>query len=251
MLPRIIPTLLIKEGYLYKTRKFSNPVYIGDPVNAVKIFNEKEADEICLLDIGAARTGTDPNLVEIKDIASECFTPLSYGGGVKSVEIVGELLNIGIEKIIINTEAYKKPDLIRNLSEKFGVSTIVGSIDVVKKWNRSYRVMIGGGSEAIPYDPIEWAIELERRGVGEIIINSIDRDGEMNGYDLDLVKAVATSVGVPVIASGGAGSMVDFVEARRCGASAVAAGSMFVFSGRHRAVLITYPTESEINSLWN
>lgn len=251
MRPRIIPILLLKGGGLYKTRGFENPTYIGDPINAVKIFNEKEVDELCFLDIAAARSGADPDFAIIKDIAGECFMPLSYGGGIKTAEMVKELLGIGIEKVIVNSATYTIPGLVPELASRFGVSTVVGSIDVKKTWTGKEKVMIHGGSESIPYGPVEWAVELERRGVGEILINSINRDGEMSGYDLDLIKRVATSVNVPVVAAGGAGSIDDFLKAaNQSGASAVAAGSMFVFQGKHRAVLITYPSEKQISTVW-
>jgi cyclase len=252
MRPRIIPILLLDNGSLYKTQKFAHPTYVGDPVNAVKIFNDKEVDELCLLDIKVTKNGSDPDFGTIKDIAGECFMPLSYGGGIKSTEIVRELLGIGIEKVIINSAAYTVPNLINDVSERFGVSTVVGSIDVKKTLTGKQKVMIHGGSEPIPYSPVDWAIELVRRGVGEIIVNSIDRDGAMQGYDVELIKRVSSAVSVPVVAAGGAGSLDHLLSAIKYGgASAVAAGSMFVFQGKHRAVLITYPNEAEVSSIWD
>lgn len=246
MRTRLIPLLLLKDQGLYKTRKFRKEVYIGDPINAVRIFNEKQVDELGFLDIGAARNGGEPNFEMLHDIASECFIPLSYGGGIKSSDVVRELIAIGIEKVVVNSAAWTDPSLIGSLAERFGTSTIVGSIDVKKNWRGREQVMIHGGQEKIPLDPVSWAQELERRGVGEIMINSIDRDGEMIGYDISLIRRIAESVSVPVIAAGGAANLQDFHEALTDGmAQAAAAGAMFVFQGKHRAVLITYPTEKE------
>ena len=251
MRPRIIPILLLKGAGLYKTRRFKDETYIGDPINAVKIFNDKEVDELAFLDIAAARSGGEPDFARLKEIAGECFMPLSYGGGIKSTEMVREILGIGIEKAVVNSAAFTNPELIPQLSTHFGRSTVVGSIDVKKNWMGKEQVFIAGGTEKIPFTPVEWAAELERRGVGEIIINSIDRDGEMGGYDLDLIKRVAAAVSVPVVAAGGASGLGDFKAAvGEAGAAAVAAGSMFVFHGKHRAVLITYPAEKETSQLW-
>lgn len=246
MRTRLIPLLLLKDQGLYKTRKFKDDVYIGDPINAVKIFNEKQVDELGFLDIGVARKGGDPNFEMLHDIASECFIPLSYGGGIKSSDVVRELIAIGIEKVVVNSAAWTDPTLIGTLAERFGQSTVVGSIDVRKNWRGREQVMIHGGQEKISMDPVSWAQELERRGVGEIMINSIDRDGEMTGYDLSLIRRVTEAVSVPVIAAGGAANVQDLHAALNEGlAQAAAAGAMFVFQGKHRAVLITYPTEKE------
>jgi cyclase len=246
MRSRVIPVLLLKNAGLYKTRRFRDPVYIGDPINAVRIFNDKEVDELAFLSIEAARSGGDPDLEVLKNIASECFMPLAYGGGVKSAEMVREILAIGIEKIIVNSAGWTDPALIPHLTEEFGTSTIVGSIDVKRTWTGKEQVMIHGGQEKIAMAPEDWARELERRGVGEIMINAIDRDGEMTGYDLDLVRRISAAVSVPVIAAGGASSLDDLKAAvGQAGASAAAAGAMFVFQGKHRAVLITYPSAAE------
>ena len=246
MRTRIIPILLLKNAGLYKTRKFKNETYIGDPINAVRIFNEKEVDELAFLNISAARDGSDPDFDMLKDIASECFMPLSYGGGVKSVEMARALVAIGIEKIVVNSAPWRDKKLITRLADKLGSSSIVGSIDVKKNWRGKEQVFINGGQEKIPLSPIEWAQEMQRRGAGEILLNAIDRDGEMTGYDLGLVRRVADTVDVPVIAAGGARGVADFKSAvTEAKASAVAAGACFVFQGKHRAVLITYPSEAE------
>jgi cyclase len=243
--------LLLKGSGLYKTRKFRDDVYIGDPINAVKIFNDKEVDELVFLDIAAGRSGADPDFAMLKEIAGECFMPLSYGGGVKNSEMVRALLSVGIEKMVINSAAYTDAALIPNLAEQFGSSTIVGSIDVRKNWRGREQVFIHGGTEKIPYAPEEWAKKLEAMGVGEIMVNSIDRDGEMTGYELGLIRRVADSVSVPIVAAGGARNTADLRAAvKEAGASAAAAGAMFVFHGKHRAVLITYPTNKDAQALW-
>lgn len=251
MRPRIIPILLLNGAGLVKTTEFANPKYIGDPINAVKIFNDKEVDELILLDIHPNTKQAGPNFGKLKEIAGECFMPLSYGGGINSVEMARELLGIGIEKVILNTAAYTDPRLVPELAARFGSSTIVGSIDVRRSWLGKEAVYINNGSDKIPLSPVEWAAELQRRGVGEIVINAVSRDGTMSGYDLDLVKRVAKAVSLPVVAAGGGRDLADFKAAvQTSGASAVAAGAMFVFHGRHRAVLITYPTEAETADLW-
>lgn len=250
--PRIIPILLLKNSGLYKTLKFKDPKYVGDPINAIKIFNEKEVDEMAFLDITASRDGKEPNFDMLKDIASECFMPLGYGGGIKSVEMIREILNVGVEKAIINTQAVISPQLIKDAANYFGRSTIVVSIDVKKNIFGKYQVYIKDGTEKTNLDPINWAKEVERLGAGEIIVNSIDQDGTLKGYDFTLVKAIANAVDIPIIAAGGASSISDFVTAvRECGASAVAAGAYFVFQGKHRAVLITYPEQEHIKNAFN
>lgn len=243
---RYIPILLLKNGGLYKTLKFGKPTYLGDPVNTIKIFNDKLVDELVFLDIAAARSRAAPNFDLLKEIAGECFMPLAYGGGLKSVEQVRQILAIGFEKVVVNTAAWTDPDLVPALSRVFGSSTVIGSIDVKRNWIGREKVYIRGGNEAIPMGVVEWAQELERRGVGELIINSIDKDGEMTGYDIDLIRRVANGVSVPVIAAGGARDKNDLNAAvEDAGASASAAGAMFVFQGKHRAVLISYPGSKE------
>ena len=246
MLKRYIPVLLLKNGGLYKTRKFANEIYLGDPINTIKIFNDKLVDELAFLDIGAAKERTEPDIKMLSEIAGECFMPLSYGGGINSVEQVREILAIGFEKIVVNSAAWTDPTLISALAEVFGSSTVVGSIDIKKSWIGREKVYIHGGSEAISMEAIEWAKELERRGAGELIINSIEKDGEMTGYDFDLIKRVVDAVSIPVVATGGAKNKDDLKTViDDIGASAAAAGAMFVFQGKHRAVLISYPDGKE------
>lgn len=249
--PRIIPVLLLKDNGLYKTTKFKDAKYVGDPINAIRIFNEKEVDELVFLDIMATRNDKDPNYEIIKDIASECFMPLCYGGGIKNVEMIREVLNIGVEKVSLNSYAVKDPDLINRASLFFGSSTIVVSIDVKKSIFGKYEVYINGGQEKTNLDPIDWAKEIVNRGAGEIIINSIDKDGTMTGYDFKLIKSIASEVSIPVVALGGASSMDDFEKVvYESNASAAAAGSYFVFKGKHKAVLITYPSQQELRSVF-
>jgi len=247
--PRVIPVLLLKGRGLYKTTQFDQPKYVGDPINTVRIFNEKEVDEICLLDIAASREKRPPNLDIIKEIASECFMPLSYGGGVRTVDQVRLLLNVGVEKIVINSLAFQEPETLQKIASFAGSSSVVVSVDVKKKMFRGYEAFILSGSVGTKLDPVSYVQELKRLGVGEILLNSIDQDGVMKGYDFPLIEAVSAAVDIPVIACGGAGTLANFSAALKCGASAVAAGSYFVFQGKHKAVLISYPTPAEIDQL--
>jgi cyclase len=246
---RVIPVLLLKNNGLYKTLKFKEPKYVGDPINAIKIFNDKEVDELIFLDIRASIENKEPDYEMLRDIASECFMPLCYGGGVNSHSIINKLLNIGVEKIALNSYAYLNKDFVREACNLHGSSTIAVSIDVKKKMLGGYSVYIKSGTFDTKLDPIEYAKSMEDLGVGELLVNSIDRDGMMNGYDLELLKKISSAVCIPVIACGGAGSMSHMQQAVLNGASAVAAGSFFVFQGKHRAVLITYPNSQEISSL--
>jgi len=249
--PRIIPVLLLKNNGLYKTTKFKDPKYIGDPINAIKIFNEKEVDEMVFLDIVASREAKEPNFEMLKDIASECFMPLCYGGGISSVEMIREILNIGVEKVSINSQAVRNPNLINKAANFFGSSTIVVSIDVKKNFFGKYEVFINDGKEKTSLNPVDWAKEVESRGAGELMINSIDKDGTMSGYDFNLIKSITSEVNIPVIAVGGAASTNDFVKiVKESEASAAAAGSYFVFQGKHRAVLITYPSQKELKLIF-
>ena len=244
--PRIIPTLLIDDRDLIKTKQFGRRTYLGDPVNAVKIFNRKGIDELSILDIGATSKGREPDYEILKDIASEAFMPLSYGGGIRTQEQVHELLTIGYEKIVINTSLVRSPWLITKVAEQYGSQSVVASIDA-KKTNGNYCCYIADGTEKTKWDPVNLAQEAERLGVGEIIINSVDRDGMMQGYDIELVRRVSDSVRVPVIAIGGAGGINDLRTVLREGhAHAAAGGSMFVYYGRLKAVLITAPSEDEL-----
>lgn len=246
--PRIIPTLLIDDRDLIKTVQFGKRTYLGDPVNAVKIFNRKGIDELSILDIGATRNNRDPDFELLKDIASEAFMPLSYGGGVKTVEQIHDLLAIGYEKIVLNTALVRTPELITKAAEMFGSQSVVASIDAKKTGGR-YKCCIADGTEVVNKTPVNLAKEAEKLGAGEIIINSIDQDGMMSGYDIELVKSVVDVVKVPVIAIGGAGGIKDLKNVLENGhAHAAAGGSMFVYYGRLKAVLITAPSEAELTA---
>lgn len=247
--PRIIPTLLIDDRDLIKTVKFGKRTYLGDPVNAVKIFNRKGIDELSILDIGATKKNKEPDYELLKDIASEAFMPLSYGGGVKTIEQIHDILAIGYEKVIVNTQLIKNPELIRKASELFGSQSIVASIDT-KKIKEQYKCYVAGGTEILDISPVELAKKAEELGAGEIIINSIDQDGMMDGYDVELVRTVSEAVKIPVIALGGAGRIEDLKKVLQEGcAHAAAGGSMFVYYGRLKAVLITAPSEKELTDI--
>lgn len=244
--PRIIPTLLIDDRDLIKTIQFGERTYLGDPVNAVKIFNRKRIDELSILDIGATKKNREPDYDLLKDIASEAFMPLSYGGGITTLEQIHQLLTIGYEKIVINTGLVRNPELVRQAAEKFGSQSIVASIDV-KKEQKGYRCFVADGQEKTEFTPVELAKMAEKTGAGEIIINSIDRDGMMQGYDIELVRNVVEAVRIPVTAIGGAGKIEDIKKVFKEGhAHAAAGGSFFVYYGRLKAVLITVPSEKEL-----
>ena len=244
--PRIIPVLLYDDRDLIKTINFKDRTYLGDPVNAVKIFNRKGIDELSVLDIGATKNHREPDFELLKDIASEAFMPLSCGGGITNLEQVHELLAIGYEKVVINSELVRNPKLITESAEAFGSQSIVAFIDA-KIIKGQYHCVINDGQEVTDKLPVELAKEAERLGAGEIIINSIDRDGMMQGYDIELVKSVADAVKIPVTAIGGAEGIDDLKKVLDEGhAHAAAGGSMFVYYGRLKAVLITAPNEEEL-----
>lgn len=245
--PRIIPCLLLKEQGLVKTVKFSSPDYLGDPINAVKIFNEKETDELCILDIEASKEDKHPDFDFLESIASEAFMPLSYGGGISCLKDIKRIFHIGFEKVILNTAFAIKPELVREAAKYAGSQSIVVSIDAKKNLFRGYSVFIKGGTVKTDKEPHILAQMADNLGAGEILINSIDRDGTMKGYDIELIKSITNCVNVPVIACGGAGGTDDLKKAlTEGGAHAVAAGSMFVYYGRKKAVLINTPGEQEL-----
>jgi cyclase len=248
---RIIPCLLLRNNGLVKTVKFRESTYIGDPMNTVRIFNEKEVDEIFFLDIDATRLKKEPPYELIHNIASECFMPFAYGGGIHSLPQIERIIKSGSEKVIINTRAFLDTDFLKEAVRQFGSSTITVSIDVKKEFLKGNIVYINGGTQSTGANPVEYAKKIEEAGAGEVLINSIDRDGIMEGYDLELIKNVSAAIRIPIIACGGAGSLNDFsLAVKQGGASAAAAGSFFVFHGKRRAVLITYPSYSEISDLF-
>ena len=245
--PRVIPCLLLRGHGLVKTRRFKDPVYVGDPVNAVRIFSEKEVDELVLLDIDASRERREPNYELIAEIAGECFMPIAYGGGIRTLEQVRRLIRSGVEKVVINSAAFESTDVIRAAADVFGSQAVVGAVDVRKPLLGPWRVMALSGSVETGRALDTHVQRLVEAGAGELLINSIDRDGTMSGFDLDLIRSVTHQVNVPVVACGGAGSLEHLRQAVQvAGATAVAAGSLFVFHGKHRAVLINYPGASEL-----
>ncbi len=248
---RVIPVLLLRNEGLVKTKQFKNPVYVGDPINAVKIFNDKEVDELSFIDIEASKLNKTPNYKLIERIASEAFMPLSYGGNVKSVDEVRTLIKIGIEKVIVNSQNFSNAQLISQLSDHFGSSTVIAGIDVKKNLWGKKELYSHNATKAQKGKIIEYCVELEKRGAGELLVNSIDRDGMMQGYDVELMGEIANSVSIPVIACGGAGKLQDINELySKTNVTAFAAGSIFVFHGPHKAVLINYPSREQLKEIW-
>ena len=250
--PRLIPVLLLKNLGLVKTIKFNKPRYIGDPINAVKIFNNLKADELVFLDINASKENKKISLDFVKKVGAEANMPFSVGGGIKSIDDIREIISAGAEKVVLNTFAFKNPNFVKEASEEFGSSTIVVSIDVKKRFLKGEQVYIYGGTKPTGQKPLEYAQLIESLGAGEIIINCIENDGVMNGYNINLIKNISENVSIPTVALGGAGSFSDFSEAIINGnASAVAAGSKFVYHGPRNAVLINYPNRDEILNIFN
>ena len=249
--PRVIPVLLLKNQGLVKSIKFQKYRYIGDPINAVKIFNDLKADELVFLDILSSKQKTSISLDFVKKVGDEANMPFAVGGGIRSISQIKEILKSGAEKVIINTYAAENPDFIKQAADEFGSSTIVVSIDVKRNFFKKESTYIYSGTKATGYNPVEFAQRVAELGAGEIIINSIQQDGTMEGYDLELVKRISEIVPIPVVAVGGAGDLSDFQNAVNEGyASAVGAGSMFVYHGPRRAVLINYPTREELINLF-
>lgn len=245
---RVMPCLLLRNRALVKTVRFQNPSYVGDPINTVRIFNEKEVDELIFLDINASLRKRKPQFDLLHEIASECFMPFTYGGGLSTLDDMARVFKLGAEKIAINSAVHADPQLVRRAAERFGSQSVVASIDVKRRKLRSGYVVCRAGKPA-KATPVEFARQMEQLGAGEILLTSIDRDGTMDGYDLDLVARVTAVVSIPVVACGGAGSVSDFRRAvREGGASAVATGSMVVYQGRNRAVLVNFPTKAELRA---
>jgi len=248
--PRIIPCLLIRDGGLVKTQKFKNEKYVGDPINAVKIFNEKSVDELIFLDIDASREGKEPNYKLIQKLADESRMPLCYGGGIKNVEQAEKIIHAGIEKIAISSSAFSDPKLITEISKSVGSQSIVCVLDVKKSILGSYSIYIFNGTKKINGNLKYWLETFENLGAGEILINSIDLDGMQTGYDLNLANIVNNNINIPSTILGGASSMSDIGELIASkGLGGCAAGSLFVFKGKYRAVLINYPSFQEKNDL--
>jgi len=248
--PRVIPALLLQGQGLVKTVKFKNPVYLGDPINIVRIFNDKEVDELVFLDITATIENRPPAFDMLANITSECFMPLGYGGGIRSMDDVRKLLSLGIEKTILNTPAVENPTLVRAAADYAGSQAVVISMDVKKNFLGKYEVFTRSGKKGTGLDPVKYAIEMEKQGAGELFVNSMDRDGMMQGYDVELIRRVADAVSIPVVACGGAGKLQDLADVINLGgASAAAAGSLFVFQGPLRGVLISYPSRADLKRI--
>jgi cyclase len=248
---RVIPCLLLRHGGLYKTHKFGAPKYVGDPINAVKIFNEKEVDELMVLDIEASKEGRGPDFALIEELAGECFMPLAYGGGIRSFEDARTLFSLGVEKVCIQTAALSRPELIGEIADHGGEQAVMVSVDVKRNWLGKPRLFSASGRDLGSGDWRDAVRRAAAAGAGEILLNAVDRDGTLSGPDLELIGEASKIVDVPLIAVGGIGSLEDIAKATQAGASAVAAGAFFVLHGPHRAVLITYPRYEELRSLWN
>lgn len=245
---RIIPVLLLNNGGLYKTVNFKNPKYVGDPINAVKIFNEKEADELLLLDFRATADKRKIDYAKIGEIAGEAFMPMAYGGGITQLDDAKKVFDSGYEKIVLNSILFQDLSLIEKVAAIYGAQAVVGCIDVKKNIFGKPKVYSHSGTNKSGFTPLEWSTKLEESGIGEIIINNIDKDGTWEGYSLEVINEVATNAKVPVIACGGAGSVEDFKKAVNAGASAVAAGSMFVYQKKGMGVLINFPSSLRLHS---
>lgn len=243
--PRIIPCLLVHQGGLVKTVEFKNPKYVGDPINAVKIFNEKEADELVVLDIDATVNGAEPDYRMIANLAAECRMPLCYGGGVRTPAQAQRIISLGVEKVAISSAAIDSADLVRQIAQAIGRQSVVVVLDVRKKtglFAKGYEVFTHNGKVLHKIDPLDLAQQLQDAGAGEVVMNSIDRDGKMEGYDLALARKMQTHLRVPLTILGGAGSHRDIeLLLAECGVVGACAGSLFVFKGPYRAVLINYP----------
>lgn len=249
--PRIIPSLLIQDNGLVKTVNFNNPKYVGDPINAVRIFNEKEVDELAIFDIDASVQGNDPNYSLIERLASQSMMPLCYGGGVKTVGQAQRIFGLGVEKIALSSSVINNPNLITEIANHVGSQSVIVVLDVKKKLFGGYEVYTHNGKKATGINPFKFVEEAQQLGAGEIIINSIDKDGVMKGYDLDLIDRVRDKITLPMTVLGGAGSLNDIERIiKKYGVIGVAAGSLFVFKGPYKAVLINYPNRKEKNNFF-
>lgn len=251
--PRIIPCLLVRDKGLVKTIKFDEPKYVGDPLNAVRIFNEKEVDELIVLDIDATTKGNEPDYTLIKNLAAECRMPLCYGGGVKSIDQVQKIVSLGVEKVAISSAAVINPELIAEAARRVGRQSIVVVMDVKKTGLRKrYELFTHNGSKSTGFRPDDFAKKMELLGAGEIVINSIDNDGSMKGYDHNLVSQIRKTVNLPLTVMGGAGSLDDMGRLiQEFGVLGAGAGSFFVFKGKYRAVLISYPSREDLDRLFD
>jgi cyclase len=249
--PRIIPSLLIQDNGLVKTVNFKNPKYVGDPINAVRIFNEKEVDELAVFDIDATVLGKEPNYSLIERLANQSMMPLCYGGGVKNVEQAQRIFSLGVEKIALSSSVLLNPNLITEIADRVGAQSVVVVLDIKKKLLGGYEVYTHNGRKATGINPLEFVEEAQQLGAGEIVINSIDKDGVMKGYDLDLIEKIRKKITLPMTVLGGAGSLEDIEKIiEKHGVIGIAAGSLFVFKGPYKAVLINYPSREEKSKLF-
>jgi imidazole glycerol-phosphate synthase subunit HisF len=249
LIPRVIPCLLIDEEAMVKTIRYDDPTYLGDPINVINLFNRFEVDEITLLDIGATRDGREPDFELIEQLAAECWVPLAYGGGIRTPDDVRTVLESGIEKVVLGTIVADDPALVTRAGETYGAQAVVVSVDA-RQTRGGYEVCVTNARRRLGVDPVTYARRAEELGAGEILLNAVDRDGVMEGYDVELIRSVSEAVGIPVIACGGAGERAHLADAiRRGGASAVAAGSIFVYRGRERGVLINFPERAQLEAL--
>lgn len=248
---RVIPVLLMQDGGLVKGEKFKKHKYVGDPINAVRIFNEKEVDELAFIDISVGIDGRELDYALIEDMASEAFMPIAYGGGIQRIGQVEKLFRLGVEKVIVNSAFHNTPNLIKECSQIAGSQSIVVAIDVRKSLLGRYEVYTHNGTKKTGIHPVEYAKKAQLYGAGEILLTAIDREGVGQGVDLELIQQVTTAVDIPLIAQGGVGNLDHIKQAvKSAGASAVAAGSFFTFHGKHRAVLLTYPAYAELENLF-
>jgi cyclase len=246
---RVIPALLLKDGGLVKTRQFKEPKYVGDPINAIRIFNDKEVDELMVLDIVASKRGQEPDYATLELIAGECFMPMCYGGGVESINQAARIFNLGVEKICIQSAALNDMAIISRIADRFGSQSVVISIDVKRSWMNRSMLYESRTNQTIGGEWLDLAQRAVLAGAGEVLLNAVERDGEMQGMDLELIRKASSRLSVPLVALGGVGCLQDIKDAIDAGASAVAAGAFFVFHGPHRAVIITYPRYHELEML--
>ena len=248
---RVIPSLSISHSDLVKTKLFKHPKYVGDPINAIHIFNEKEVDELMVLDITASQDFQEPNYSLIEQFAGECFMPLAYGGGISSMEQAARIFSLGVEKICIQTEALRRPTFVTELANEFGSSSVIVSLDLKRNWLKQRKVFNRVLGKSVNTDWLQVIKELVAAGAGEVLLNCVDKDGTLSGADLEAINIASEAIDVPLIAVGGISSLNDIKEAFSAGASAVAAGSFFVFYGPQSAVLISYPSQSELEEIFN
>lgn len=247
---RVIPTLLLDQGGLVKTKKFANPSYVGDPINAIRIFNDKEVDELVVLDISASKEGREPDYRLIEEFASECFMPLTYGGGVKTIEHAARLFDLGVEKVCLHSAALADVSLISEFSSRFGTQSVAVSVDVRRNFFGTPRLYDSVKRQNCSENWLDYLSRIQSAGAGEILLNAVHKDGTLSGPDLELIKSASSKLSIPLVAVGGISSLADIKHAVEHGADAVAAGAFFVYHGKHRAVLISYPKYDELESLF-